>query len=80
VIAGFHREVDDTYSLQGCYAAYDDNSLLTFRYNLPVVTKLISWISWPFKGQVVKFMGYTPDPCFTPYVFFWKKVVVNQKL
>jgi len=30
VISGFCREVEEIYALLGCYAAYNDNSLLDF--------------------------------------------------
>jgi len=36
VTAGFHRKVEDTCAHPGYYSAFGDNSLSTFRENLPV--------------------------------------------
>jgi hypothetical protein len=49
VISGFRREVNEIGAPLGCYAAYSDNSLQTFRDNLSVPIPKVkkSRISWP---------------------------------
>ena len=41
VISDFRREVDEIYALLGYYAAYSNNSLMTFRDNLSVSVKMV---------------------------------------
>ena len=35
--SGFHSEVDENFALMGYYATYSDNSLPSFRDNLPLM-------------------------------------------
>jgi len=55
VISGFRRDVDGIWALLGCCAAYNDDSLPTFRDNLSIPSsrvkksKIRPFISWPLK-------------------------------